>query len=231
MYFYGFDISYFIYVLPPLLLALWAQTKVKTTFEQYSKVASDRGMTGFDAARLILDANGLQDVSVTRVAGNLTDHYDPKSNQIFLSDAVYDVRSAAAVGVAAHEAGHAVQHAVGYLPIRIRSSLVPIANFGSRLSVPLIFLGILMAFESLAYVGVILFFATVLFQLVTLPVEVNASRRALEALNGSGVVSADGLDAAKKVLTAAALTYVTALLVSVGNLLRLLTIVRRNDRR
>jgi len=231
MYFYGFDISYFIYVLPPMLLALWAQYKVKSTFAQYSRVASDRGMTGYDAARLILDANGLRDISVTKVAGELTDHYDPSAGQICLSDAVYGVPSAAAVGVAAHEAGHAVQHAVGYVPMQIRSSLVPIANFGSRLSVPLILLGILMAFETLAYAGVILFFATVLFQLVTLPVEFNASRRALEALEGAGTVSAEGLQAAKNVLTAAALTYVTSLLVSVGNLLRLLTIVRRNDRR
>lgn len=229
-YFYGFDYTYLIFCLPPLLLALWAQYKVKSTFAQYSKVASDRGMTGRDAARLILDANGLYDVPVSRISGELTDHFDPRENVIRLSDTVCDVRSAAAVGVAAHEAGHAVQYAVGYGPMKLRSALVPVTNIGSRLSMPLVLLGILLSFETLAYVGVILFSATALFQLVTLPVEFDASRRALAALEGAGM-SAEGVKSAKKVLSAAALTYVAALLTAVGNLLRLLVLVRRNDDR
>ena len=229
-YFYGFDYTYLIFCLPPLLLALWAQYKVKSTFAQYSKVASDRGMTGRDAARLILDANGLYDVPVSRISGELTDHFDPRENVIRLSDTVCDVRSAAAVGVAAHEAGHAVQYAVGYGPMKLRSALVPVTNIGSRLSMPLVLLGILLSFETLAYVGVILFSATAIFQLVTLPVEFDASRRALAALEGAGM-SAEGVKSAKKVLSAAALTYVAALLTAVGNLLRLLVLVRQNDDR
>ena len=229
-YFYGFDYTYLIFCLPPLLLAMWAQYKVKSTFAQYSKVASERGMTGRDAARLILDANGLYHVPVTQMAGELTDHFDPKDNVIRLSDPVCNVRSVAAVGVAAHEAGHAVQYAVGYAPMKWRSALVPVTNIGSNLAMPLVLLGIVLSFETLAYVGVILFSATAIFQLVTLPVELDASRRALAALEGSGM-SAEGVKGAKKVLTAAALTYVAALLTAVGNLLRLLTLVRRNDDR
>lgn len=229
-YFYGFDFTYLIFCVPPLLLALWAQYKVKSTFSHFSKVASDRGMTGRDAARLILDANGLQNVPVSQISGQLTDHFDPKENVIRLSDPVYNVRSVAAVGVAAHEAGHAVQYAVGYSPMKLRSALVPVTNIGSNLAMPLVLLGILLSFETLAYLGVILFSATAIFQLVTLPVEFDASRRALAALEGSGM-SAEGIKGAKKVLSAAALTYVAALLTAVGNLLRLLVLVRRNDNR
>ena len=183
-YFYGFDFTYLIFCVPPLLLALWAQYKVKSTFSHFSKVASDRGMTGRDAARLILDANGLQNVPVSQISGQLTDHFDPKENVIRLSDPVYNVRSVAAVGVAAHEAGHAVQYAVGYSPMKLRSALVPVTNIGSNLAMPLVLLGILLSFETLAYLGVILFSATAIFQLVTLPVEFDASRRALAALEG-----------------------------------------------
>ncbi|MBQ8642189.1 MAG: zinc metallopeptidase [Clostridia bacterium] len=229
-YFYGFDFTYLIFCVPPLLLALWAQYKVKSTFSHFSKVASDRGMTGRDAARLILDANGLQNVPVSQISGQLTDHFDPKENVIRLSDPVYNVRSVAAVGVAAHEAGHAVQYAVGYSPMKLRSALVPVTNIGSNLAMPLVLLGILLSFETLAYLGVILFSATAIFQLVTLPVEFDASRRALAALEGSGM-SAEGIKGAKKVLSAAALAYVAALLTAVGNLLRLLVLVRRNDNR
>jgi len=230
-YFYGFDYTYLLYVIPPMLLALWAQFKVKSTFAQYSKVASDRGMTGQQAARLILDANGLQNVPVTEVEGELTDHYDPRSNQIRLSQTVYGVASAAAVGVAAHEAGHAVQHAVGYLPIRIRSAIIPITNIGSSLAMPLVLAGILFSFTALANLGILFFSLSVLFQLVTLPVEFNASRRALAALSQSGMVSNTGLAAAKKVLSAAAMTYVAALAVALGNMLRLIALVNRNSRR
>jgi Zn-dependent membrane protease YugP len=227
---YGFDMTYVVYVLPALLLALWAQFNVKSTFSKYSKVPSDRGMTGRDAARLILDANGLQHVQVTYVKGELTDHFDPKANIIRLSDSTYNAATAAAVGVAAHEAGHAVQYAVGYGPMKIRSAIIPATNIGSQLAIPLVLLGIVFSAPSIAYIGVILFALSVVFQLVTLPVEFNASRRAVEAIRDSGRLSEEGIGAAKKVLTAAALTYVAALAVALGNLLRLLTLANRSRR-
>lgn len=228
-YYYGFDWSYLVYVLPALIFSLWASYNVKSTFAKYTKVASDRGMTGYDAARLILDANGLSHVQIGRISGDLTDHFDPKSNIIRLSDTVHDVRSAAAVGVAAHEAGHAVQYAVGYSPMKLRASIIPLTNIGSTIAWPLVLLGVALSFEFLATIGVFLFGAVVVFQLVTLPVEFNASRRAMQALEGSGM-SKDGLSAAKKVLTAAALTYVAALATALGNFLRLLSIANRSKR-
>ncbi len=228
--FYGFDMTYVIYVLPAVLFALWAQLNVKTTFAKYSKTSSDRGMTGRDAARLILDANGLRHVEVTHVEGELTDHFDPKSNVIRLSDATYAQATAAAVGVAAHEAGHAVQYAEGYAPMKLRSAIIPATNIGSNLSFPLVLLGIVFSIPAIAYVGVLLFALSVVFQLVTLPVEFNASRRAMAAIRNSGRVSEEGEKAAKKVLTAAAMTYVAALAVALGNMLRLLTIANRSRR-
>ena len=228
--YYGFDTSYLIYVLPAILLSLWASYNVKSTFAKYSKVASDRGMTGYDAARLILDANGLHHVQVTHVSGELTDHFDPKTNVIRLSDSTYGTATAAAVGVAAHEAGHAVQYAEGYVPMKIRSAIIPATNIGSKLSIPLVLLGIVFSAPSLAYIGVLLFALSVVFQLVTLPVEFNASRRAVAAIRDSGRVSEEGISAAKKVLTAAALTYVAALAVALGNLLRLITLANRSRR-
>jgi Zn-dependent membrane protease YugP len=229
-FFYGIDMTYIIYVLPALLLSLWASFNVKTTFAKYSKVASEYGMTGRDAARLILDANGLHHVQVTHVQGELTDHFDPKANVIRLSDATYNAATAAAVGVAAHEAGHAVQYAQGYGPMKLRSAIIPATNIGSKLSIPLVLLGIVFSAPSIAYIGVILFSLSVVFQLVTLPVEFNASRRALAAIRDSGRVSDEGQQAAKKVLTAAALTYVAALAVALGNLLRLITLANRSRR-
>lgn len=228
--YYGIDMTYIVYVLPALIFALWAQFNVNSTFKKYSKVHSDRGMTGADAARLILNANGLSHVKVERVAGNLTDHFDPKTNVIRLSESVHDARTAAAVGVAAHEAGHAVQYAVGYFPMKLRAAIIPVTNIGSFLAFPLVIIGIALANPTLAYAGVIFFGAAVLFQLVTLPVEFNASRRALEALEMSGMTT-DGVKSARKVLTAAALTYVAALATAIGNLLRLLAIVNRSSRR
>lgn len=228
--YYGIDWSYIVYVLPALIFAMWAQYNVKSTFSKYSKVPSDRGMTGYQAARLILDANGLTHVRIEAVAGDLTDHYDPKANVIRLSQTVYGVQTAAAVGVAAHEAGHAVQYATNYMPIRIRSAIIPMTNIGSTLSWPLVLLGIILSWRPIAMLGVILFSLSVVFQLVTLPVEFNASRRALAALNDSGMTD-ENVDAAKKVLTAAALTYVAALATAIANLLRLISIVNRNDRR
>lgn len=226
-----FDLSYVIYVLPALILAMAAQRNVKSTFAKYSKVAADRGMTGRDAARLILDENGLGEVQVTHVSGELTDHFDPRDNVIRLSDSTYQSATAAAVGVAAHEAGHAVQHAKGYFPMKLRAAIIPVTNIGARLTFPLLILGIVFSIPQIAYLGVLLFSLSVVFQLVTLPVEFDASRRALAALSDSGVVSEEGLSAAKKVLTAAALTYVAALAVAVGNLLRLMSLANRSNRR
>lgn len=229
MYFYGIDATYIFLVLPAVIFALWAQFNVKSTFSKYSKIASRSGMTGFDSARRILDANGLGDVRIAHVSGDLTDHYNPTDNTIYLSDSVYGSNSAAAIGVAAHEAGHAVQHATGYTPIKIRSAIIPVTNIGSNLAMPLIILGIVLSFPTLAYIGVAAFGLSTLFQLVTLPVEFDASGRALKALEGS--LDGDDLASARKVLRAAALTYVAALAVSLVNLLRLLIIVAGNDRR
>lgn len=229
MYFYGIDATYIFLVLPAVIFAMWAQFNVKSTFSKYSKIASRSGMTGFDSARRILDANGLGNVRIAHVSGDLTDHYNPTDNTIYLSDSVYGSNSAAAIGVAAHEAGHAVQHATGYTPIKIRAAIIPITNIGSNLAMPLIILGIILSFPTLAYIGVAAFGLSTLFQLVTLPVEFDASGRALKALEGS--LDGDDLASARKVLRAAALTYVAALAVSLVNLLRLLIIVAGNDRR
>ncbi len=231
-YFYGIDSTSLTITFIAVVISLWAQYNVTSTFKKYSRVTSERGMTGFDAARRILDANGLRHVRVEQVAGDLTDHYDPKANVIRLSSSVYGVPSAAAVGVAAHEAGHAIQHATGYFPIKVRTAIIPLCNIGSSLAMPLILLGLLLSFIPLAYLGIIFFCAAILFQLVTLPVEFNASRRALETLEGSAMLTGDSLKASRKVLTAAALTYVASLAVSLLNLLRLILIVNgRRDRR
>lgn len=229
-YYYGYDISSLIWLIPAMIFALWAQHNVKSTFQKYSKVQSFRGMTGYDAARLILDANGLHHVRIEAVAGDLTDHYDPKTNVIRLSETVHSARTAAAVGVAAHEAGHAVQYAESYLPIKLRAAIIPVTNIGSSLSWPLVLLGILLSWRPVAMLGVVLFSLSVVFQLLTLPVEFNASQRAVAALEGYGLDSGS-LAAAKNVLRAAAMTYVAALATSIANLLRLISIVNRNDRR
>ena len=225
------DYSYLVYVLPALIFALWAQFHVKSTFAKYSKIASENGMTGADAARMVLNANGIgTQVAVERIAGDLTDHYDPKADVIRLSNSVYDARTAAAVGVAAHEAGHAVQYANDYMPIHLRAAVIPVTRIGSNLAFPLVILGIALSVQFLVNLGVIFFGFAVLFQLLTLPVELDASRRALENLKASGL-SGEAVGAAKKVLTAAALTYVAALAVAIGNFLRLLTIANRSNRK
>ncbi len=226
MLFYGIDTTYLILVLPAVIFALWAQTNVQSTFNKYSKVRS--GMTGYDSARAILDANGLRHVQIERVSGNLTDHFDPKTNVIRLSESVYGATTAAAVGVAAHEAGHAVQYAVGYTPMKLRAAIIPITNIGSTIALPLILLGILLSFPTLAYVGIGAFGLSTVFQLVTLPVEFNASSRAMDALKSSGRLSGEETTAAGRVLRAAALTYVAALAVSLANLLRFLSLVNRS---
>jgi len=225
-----FDWTYVVLVLPMVILTMIAQGNVTATYNKYSKVISRRGLTAEQAVRQILAANGLHNVAITRVAGNLTDHYDPRTNSIALSDTVYGSRSIAAIGVAAHEAGHAIQHAVGYFPIKVRTAIVPITQFGSKLSTPLLILGLLLGFYPLAYAGILLFALTTVFQLVTLPTEYNASRRALEALEG-GYLDEDELKGTKKVLSAAASTYLAALFVSLASLLRLILIVngRRRD--
>ena len=219
--YYGIDIYYIILVLPALMFSLWAQAKVKSTFNRYSRERTYSGMTGYEAARRILAANGLYNVQVERVAGSLTDHYDPKANVIRLSDSVFNSNSVAAVGVAAHEAGHAVQYAQSYAPIKLRAAIIPVTQIGSQLSIPLVLIGFLMGAESLVSIGLLLFATVAIFQLVTLPVEFNASRRAVAALEMSGSISDDELYGVKKVLSAAAMTYVAALAVAVANLLRL----------
>jgi Zn-dependent membrane protease YugP len=229
-FYYGIDMTYIVCVLPALIFALWAQFNVNSTFKKYSKVQSDRGMTGADAARIILNANGLSHVKIEHISGDLTDHFDPKTNVIRLSDSVYNAHTAAAVGVAAHEAGHAVQHAEGYFPMKVRAAIIPVTNIGSTLAIPLVLIGIALSVPVLAYAGVLFFGAAVIFQLVTLPVEFNASQRAINALEMHGMTD-DGVKSAKKVLTAAALTYVAALATAIGNFLRLLTIANRTRRR
>lgn len=229
MYYYGFDWTYVVIVLPVMILALVAQVKVRSTFKKYSQIASDGGMTGADAARMVLDSYGVTGVQIVPVAGELTDHFDPKDNVIRLSEPVYNARTAAAVGVAAHEAGHAAQYAENYVPMQIRSAVIPATKVGSTLSLPLIILGMIFSISAISFIGVILFGFTVLFQLVTLPVEFNASRRAVAALGSSGRVSQEGVKSAKKVLTAAAMTYVAALATALANMVRLMILIRRRD--
>ena len=218
-------------VLPALILSIWAQSNVTSTFEKYSKVRTKRGFTGADAARRVLNENGLFDVAIERIPGKLTDHYDPRANVVRLSESVYSSSTAAAVGVACHEAGHAVQHARGYFPIKVRTAIIPMTKFGSMLAMPIFFIGLLAAAEPLLNLGIVLYATVALFQFVTLPVEFNASARALAAISASGSFDKEEQKAAKKVLTAAALTYVAALATSLLTLLRLLVLAngRRRD--
>lgn len=230
------DWTYIVLVLPFVILSLVASAKVNSSFKRYSEVHSKRGLSAVDAARRVLQANGVTDVAIEQVSGHLTDHFDPKDNVIRLSDSVYGSTSVAAIGVACHEAGHAVQHAVGYVPVKIRTAIVPITNIGSKLSIPLIFIGIALSYlgefySYIAYLGVALFSLCVIFQLVTLPTEFNASRRAIKALSENGILDEQELKGAKKVLSAAAMTYVAALAVAVMQLLRLLIIVGNSRRR
>ncbi len=227
MPFFFVDYWYLVLVMPALLVSVWAQIKVKSTFGKYSNKRVASGMTGADASRCIQHANGIQ-TGLEAVAGSLSDHYDPRNNTIRLSSPVYGQASVAAVGVAAHETGHALQHAEGYAPVKVRTALVPITNFSSAISPLLVVLGIVMAMDPLAWVGIALFSVATLFQLVTLPVEFDASRRAVVALAESGQFTEDELKGVKKVLTAAALTYVAALFVSLMSLLRLILIVSGN---
>ena len=227
MPFFYVDYWYLVLVLPAVLVSLWAQIKVKSTFNKYSSYAVRCGMTGAGASRCIQQAYGIC-TGMESVSGSLTDHFDPRSNTIRLSTPVYGQATIAAVGVAAHETGHALQHAEGYAPVKLRTAMVPVTNFASGLSPILVILGLMLSMDALAYLGVILFSVATLFQLVTLPVEFNASNRAVAALERSGRFTPDEIQGVKKVLTAAALTYVAALFVSLMSLLRLILIVSGN---
>ena len=234
--FYYIDWTYIVLVIPAMILALYAQNKVNSTFKKYSRVASRSGMTGAQAARRLMELNGIYDVSIERVSGNLTDHYDPSKKVLRLSDSVYSDTSVAAIGVAAHETGHAIQHARGYVPLTLRTVMVPLANLGSTLSMPLIFLGILFSFSSrmgnsMINLGILLFGLSVVFTIITLPVEFNASRRAVACLGDSGILYDDEIGGVKKVLSAAAMTYVASKAVALANFLRLIIIFggRRRD--
>lgn len=222
-----FDYYYLLLVVPALIITLIAQLRVSSTFNKYSQVPTTHGLTGAQVAQQVLDRNGVTGVSIERISGSLTDHYDPTNQVIRLSDSVYDKASVSAAGVAAHEAGHAVQYDVDYAPIKFRMAIIPITNIGSSLSMPVIILGLILGWGWLAYIGIALFSFMVLFQLVTLPVEYNASNRAKAVLEQSGLLSADELAGVKKVLSAAALTYVAAVLTAVANLLRMLLLVNR----
>lgn len=226
-----FDSTYLI-VLPAIIFALIAQVMVKSTFSKYSNESNQHGYTAKEVARKILDENGLYNVSIEYISGNLTDHYDPSANVIRLSDSVYNSTSVAAIGVAAHEVGHAIQHAQGYTPIKIRQAIIPITQIGSRLAVPLVLLGMLIsAFQWLIPVGIFLYAGVVLFQAVTLPVEFNASGRALKTLDENVILYKNEVRMAKKVLTAAAMTYVAAMFSALMSLLRLILLSNRGRRR
>ena len=228
--FYYYDPYSFILLIPAMLIALLAQARVNSTFNRYSRVYSRRGITAAQVARQILDRNGLYDVQIQRVAGQLTDHYDPRTNVVRLSDSVYTSSSIAAIGVAAHEVGHAIQHAEEYAPLTLRNAIIPITNIGSNLSIPLILLGVLLSVQPLVEIGILAFSLMVVFQLVTLPVEFNASNRALRTLSADGYLDQEEIAGAKSVLSAAAMTYVAALITSVAQLLRLILLFGRRNK-
>jgi hypothetical protein len=220
----------FLLLIPALILAGWAQFKVKGTYDRYSRIAARNGLTAKDVARRILDANGLRNIPVERIAGSLTDHYDPKAKTLRLSETVYSSPSIAAIGVAAHEAGHALQDAEAYAPLKLRNSIVPVVSLGSGLAFPLFFIGFLFGTPLLMDVGILFFLGVLLFHLVTLPVEYNASGRALKILDSTGILAADEMKGARAVLNAAALTYVAATVMAALQLVRLLMLRgMRND--
>ncbi len=231
-YGYGFDPTMLL-LLIGVVLSMWAQSRVNSTFSKYSRIASRSGMTGAEAARRLLNSQGIYDVTVQPVAGNLTDHYDPRTKTVNLSQSVYGATSVAAIGVAAHECGHAMQHNEGYAPLSFRSALVPVANFGTKLSWPMILIGVIFGGlgSPLVQIGILLFSAAVLFQLVTLPVEYNASSRATRLLDSQGILAHDEVAGTRKVLSAAALTYVAAAATSILQLLRLVILFGGGRRR
>ena len=224
--YYGIDIYYLILVVPAIIISIIAQAKVSSTFKKYSGVFSKKGMTGEDTANLLLMKNGINDVAVSQISGNLTDNYNPRTKVVSLSDPVYGSDSIAAIGVAAHETGHAIQHHTGYVAIKMRNAVLPAAQLGSNMAMPLAIFGFIFGMPMLVNAGILLFGAVVLFQVVTLPVEFNVSRRAVTILRETGVLSEEELVGAKKVLSAAALTYVAAMLTSLMSLLRLILLSR-----
>lgn len=235
-YYYGFDWTYVILVLPCILLSLLASAGVNSTFKKYSRQLSSRHITGAEAAQRVLTANGVSGVRIERVSGSLTDHFDPTTNVIRLSDDVYSSTSTAAIGVACHEAGHAVQYAKNYAPIKLRAAIIPITNIGSKLAMPLILLGVILeafisASYTFVYIGIACFGLSLLFQLVTLPVEFNASRRAMTAIASCGLLTDSEQKGARKTLTAAAMTYVAATATALAQLLRLILIFGGRRRR
>ena len=235
-FYYGFDWTYLVLVLPCVILSLWASSNVNSTFQKYSQQYSIRRLTGAQAAQRVLSHNGVTGVRIERVSGNLTDHFDPKTNVIRLSDSVYDSTSTAAIGVACHEAGHAVQYAQHYGPIKLRAAIIPITNIGSKLAMPLILIGLLLAVAenvsfTFVYLGIACFGLSLVFQLVTLPVEFNASRRAMQAIESANLLTEEEQRGAKKTLKAAALTYVAATATALAQLLRLILIFGGNRRR
>ena len=229
-YYYGFDIYYLILILPAFIISLVAQIRVKSTFSKFSKIPTARRLTGAEAAERVLRSHGVYDVRIERVSGNLTDHFDPRSKVIRLSDSVCDASSVAAVGVAAHEAGHAVQYAEKYTPIIIRNKIVPLVNFGSSFSFIALMLGLALSYDFLVYIGIGLFSFACLFQLITLPVELNASNRAMDTIKGEALLENAEAKGARKVLTAAAMTYVAAGVMSIAQLIRLLAIFSNRRR-
>ena len=235
-YYYGFDWTYLYLVLPCVLLSLWASHNVNSTFQKYSRQFSLRRLTGAEAAQRVLSANGVRGVRIERISGSLTDHFDPKTNVIRLSDSVYSSTSTAAIGVACHEAGHAVQYAVGYTPIKLRAAIIPLTNFGSKIAMPLILAGIVFSTlgtfsDTLVYLGIAAFGLSLVFQLVTLPVEFNASRRAMQAIERANLLTEEEQRGARKTLSAAALTYVAATATALAQLLRLILIFGGRRRR
>ena len=231
--YYGFDWTYLVLVLPCLILSLWASASVKNTFRRYSQQFSQRRITGADAAERVLRYNGVENVRIERISGELTDHFDPRTNVIRLSDSVYSSTSTAAIGVACHEAGHAVQYAKHYAPIKLRAAIIPVTNIGSKLAMPLILLGILIPFlgYTFVYLGIACFGLSLIFQLITLPVEFNASTRAVRAIDEAGILSSQELIGAKKTLRAAAMTYVAATATALAQLLRLIVLFGGRRRR
>ena len=235
-YYYGFDWTYLVLVLPCMIFSLIASSRVNSTFKKYSQQYSQRRITGAEAAQRVLARNGVSGVRIERVAGNLTDHYDPSTNVIRLSDSVYSSTSTAAIGVAAHEAGHAVQYAMNYTPIKLRAAIIRLTNFGSRLAMPLILAGILLTFLGsfstvLIYLGIAAFALSFIFQLITLPVEFNASRRAIRTIEDAQLLTEEEQKGARKTLQAAAMTYVAAMAVSLAQLLRLIMLYGNRRRR
>ncbi len=225
------DVTYLIFIIPAAIIALLAQAQLKSTYAKYGQMFNREGLTGAEAARMILDRNGLSHIRIERISGKLTDHYSPKENVIRLSDSTFNAATIGAVGVAAHEAGHAIQYDVGYFPIRLRNGIIPVCQIGSHLSWPLFLLGLIFQYGILLDIGIVLFCLATLFQVITLPVEFNASRRAMETLENESMLAPDELKGARKVLSAAAMTYVAALVTALAQLLRMLALRSRNDRR